>query len=392
MTRDVFIVSAVRTPIGKLNGSLSSMKAHQLGAVVIKEVVSRAKVHVDDVDEVIFGQVLAAGHGMNPARQASLAAGIPEKTPAWGLNMVCGSGLKAIAVGAQAIKDSDADIIVAGGQESMSLAPHTVHMREGVKFGNVPLKDSLIDDGLTDAMLHCHMGITAENVASKWEISREEQDSFAFESQRRCGIAQTNGYFREEIVHVDIADRRDTIRVDTDEQPRADTTVSGLAKLKPAFKTDGTVTAGNACMLGDGAAALLLASGEQVRKLHLKPMAKIVAFAQTGVSPSVMGTGPIPAIKLALEKSSWTKESVDLFELNEAFAGVSVAVIRDLGLDMQKVNIQGGAIALGHPLGASGARIVTTLLHSLQRTGGKRGVAALCVGGGMGVALCVETV
>ncbi|XP_046550373.1 acetyl-CoA acetyltransferase, cytosolic-like isoform X1 [Haliotis rubra] len=389
---DVVIVSAVRTPIGSLNGVLSTVPAHELGSVCIKEALSRGQVKPDHVSEVILGQVLTAGQGQNPARQASMKAGIPASVPACVVNMLCGSGLRSVVLASQAIKTGDATVVVAGGQESMSKSPHCIHMRNGTKFGDASVTDTLMKDGLIDAFNNYHMGITAENVAKQWEISRQAQDNFALESQLKYEAAQKAGYFDAETVTVPVKTRKGVEEVKTDEYPRAGCTLEGFTKLRPCFVKDetGTVTAGNASGINDGAAALVLMSDAEAKARHAPVLAKIVSWAQAGVDPAVMGTGPIPATRKALEKAGWSIEDVDLMELNEAFAAQSAAVIKDLGCDPSKVNVSGGAIALGHPIGASGARILVTLLHNLKRTGGRQGVAALCVGGGMGIALCVE--
>ncbi|XP_071957201.1 acetyl-CoA acetyltransferase, cytosolic-like [Antedon mediterranea] len=388
----VVIVSAVRTPIGNLNGALSSLLGHKIGSIAIKEALKRAEVKEHEVSEVIIGQVLTGGQGQNPARQASKGAGLPDEVPACGVSMVCGSGLRAVVLGVQAILCNDAEVVVAGGQESMSQAMHTVHMRNGTKFGDASLKDSLLSDGLIDAFHSYHMGITAENVASKWGISRQEQDEFALNSQLKAETAQQNGYFNNEMTTVTISSRKGDVIVDKDEFPRPGCTLEGFSKLKPAFVKDGTgtVTAGNASGINDGASAVILMSERNAKRRGQRALARVVSWAQAGVDPSIMGTGPIPAIKKAISKANWDLSSVDLFELNEAFAAQSIAVIRDLALDPAKVNICGGAIALGHPIGTSGARILVTLVHQLKRTNKKRGVAALCIGGGMGIAMCVE--
>ncbi|CAI6343300.1 unnamed protein product [Macrosiphum euphorbiae] len=392
MANEVYIVSAVRTPIGSFGGSLSSLKAHQLGCIVISEVLKRANVNSNEVSEVILGQTLTAGQGQNPARQASINAGIPITVPAHGINMLCGSGLKAVVHGYQSIKCGDSSIVVAGGQESMSNSPHVVHLRSSIKMGNRELTDTMICDGLTDAFDNIHMGITAENVAEQYNISRELQDNYAFESQKRTAEAQKHGYFKDEITPVEVKIERNTIVFDTDEYPKNDTTLNSLSALRPVFKPNGgVVTVGNASGINDGAAAVLLMNGEECKKRGCTPMAKIVAHAECGVDPKIMGTGPIPAVLKTIEKAGWTMDSVDIFELNEAFAAISIAVESDLGLNSDKVNIHGGAIALGHPIGASGARVLVTLVHILLRTGKKRGIASLCVGGGMGIAVAVET-
>ncbi|XP_060063637.1 acetyl-CoA acetyltransferase, cytosolic-like [Ylistrum balloti] len=389
---DVVIVSAVRTPIGSFNGCLSTLAAHELGSVCIKEALQRVNLKGDDVSEVILGQALSAGQGQNPARQASVKADIPVSVPACGVNMLCGSGLRATVMGVQAIKSGDAQVVVAGGQESMSKAPHCVHMRSGTKFGDVSMTDTMLSDGLVDAFNKYHMGITAENVAKQWAVTREDQDEFALNSQHKCEAAQKAGHFNNEIVPVTVKSRAGLTVVDKDEFPRAGCTLEGLKKLRAAFITDGTgtVTPGNASGLNDGAACVVLMDGVVAEKRGLTPMARVVSWGQAGVDPTVMGTGPIPATRKALEKAGWSIDDVDLFELNEAFAAQSAAVVKELGCDPGKVNINGGAIALGHPIGASGSRVLVTLLHTLHRTGGKKGVAALCVGGGMGIAMCVE--
>jgi acetyl-CoA C-acetyltransferase len=388
--KDIVIISAARTPIGKLGGALSSLAAHQLGAVAIREALRRASIKPEDVSEVILGQVLTAGAGMNPARQAAVAAGVPFSAPALTLNQVCGSGMRAIVTGAQALQLGDADIVVAGGQESMSNAPHCVGMRAGVKLGDATLVDTLIRDGLWDAFNGYHMGQTAENVAERWKIGRPEQDEFAAESQRKAAAAQKAGRFDEEIVPVRIAGRKEEIVVSSDEAVRGETTTAALAKLRPAFAKEGTVTAGNASGINDGAAALVLMRGADAASRGIEPLGRIVSWATTGVDPAVMGIGPVTAVRRALEKAGWKLDTVDLIEANEAFAAQSCAVGRELNWDAARVNVNGGAIALGHPIGASGARIVVTLLHELRRRGAKRGLATLCIGGGMGIALCVE--
>ncbi|XP_046399537.1 acetyl-CoA acetyltransferase [Ischnura elegans] len=392
----VVILSAVRTPIGSFCGALSSLRAHDLGAVVIKEAVARARVQPSDVSEVIMGQALTAGQGQNPARQASMKAGLPKEVTATGLNMLCGSGLKAISLGAALIADGQAKIVVCGGQESMSQAPHCHRLRLGGPkvLGDTKFIDTMLNDGLTDVFHDAHMGMTAEEVASKWGITREEQDALALESQKRVAATTGSGGkgFSAEIVPVEVPGpkRGQTTIVDKDEYPRPDTTMEDLVKLKPVFKKDGTVTAGNASGINDGAAAVVLTTEEYALSKNLPVMATIVSYAQSGVEPMVMGMGPVPAVKKALEKANWSVDDVDLFELNEAFASQSIACVRDLGIDSSKVNVRGGAIALGHPIGASGARVLVTLIHALQQEKKKRGVASLCVGGGMGVAMCIE--
>ncbi|XP_042319197.1 acetyl-CoA acetyltransferase, cytosolic [Sceloporus undulatus] len=388
----VVLVAAARTPVGSFNGALSALHAHELASVAIKESLQRANINPEEVSEVIFGHVLAAGAGQNPARQASVAAGIPHKVPAWSCQMICGSGLKAVCLGAQSIMTGDSSIVVAGGMESMSKAPHIIHMRTGVKMGETSLQDSIILDGLTDAFYHYHMGITAENVAKQWHVSREEQDQVAVKSQNMAENAQKAGYFDKEIVPVVVPSRKGPVEVKADEYPRHGSNLEAMGKLRPYFITDGTgtVTAGNASGINDGAAAVILMKKAEAVKRGLSPLAKIVSWAQVGVDPSIMGIAPAPAIKKAVEKAGWTVDEVDLYEINEAFASLSVAITKELKLNPEKINIQGGAVALGHPLGASGCRILVTLLHALERTGGKRGVAALCIGGGMGIAMCVE--
>ncbi|KAK3096901.1 hypothetical protein FSP39_004591 [Pinctada imbricata] len=374
------------------NGGLSTLPAHDLGSVCIRKALQRSHLNADDVSEVILGQVYTAGQGQNPARQASINAGIPVSVPACGVNMLCGSGLRAIVMGTQAIKEGSAKVVVAGGQENMSKAPHCIHMRNGTKFGDTKMVDSMMSDGLIDAFNNHHMGITAENVAKQWGISRSDQDEFALKSQQKCELAQNQGCFDTEIVPVTIKTRAGPQIVNKDEYPRSGCNLAGLQKLQPAFIKDGsgTVTAGNASGLNDGAAAVVLMSKQEATSRGLSPICRIVSWAQAGVEPSIMGTGPIPATKSALDKAGWSIADVDLFEFNEAFAAQSLAVVRELGVDPAKVNIHGGAIALGHPIGASGARILVTLIHALEKTGGKKGVAALCVGGGMGIAMCIE--
>lgn len=387
---DVVIISAVRTAIGNLNGCLSSIPAHELGGACIKHVLQCVGFAPEKVSEVIMGQVLTAGEGQNTARQASVCGGIKYDVPATGVNMLCGSGLRAVVMGYQAIKVGDSTAVVAGGQESMSRARHCVNMREKTTFGDKSLIDTMIRDGLTDAFNDYHMGITAENVAKLWGISRLEQDEFALRSQQKYAAAKSTGYFVKEIVPVSVKNRSGEAWLQDDEFPRPSTTLEGLQKLRPAFQTDGTVTAGNSSGINDGAAAVLIMSRKEAECMKLAPLATIVSWAQSGVDPAVMGTGPINAVKIAVEKAGWTMDSVDLFELNEAFAAQSIVVIRELGVNISKVNVNGGALAMGHPIGASGARVLVTLLYALQRVNGKRGVAALCVGGGMGIAMCVQ--
>ncbi|XP_058822592.1 acetyl-CoA acetyltransferase, cytosolic-like [Topomyia yanbarensis] len=389
---EVYIVSAARTPIGNFQGTVSSLTAAELGAVVVKEVLNRASVPPADVDEVILGQALTAAQGQNPARQAAIKAGLPKEVPAYLVNMLCGSGLKTVSLGYQAIRSGDSSVVVAGGQESMSKAPHAMHLRSGTKMGEAKMIDTMLHDGLTDAFHDIHMGITAENVAKESNITREQQDALALESQKRAEEAQNKGYFTEEIVAVQVPTRNGTISFEKDEFPKPGTTLEKLAKLKPCFIKDGTVTAGNASGLNDSAAAVLLMSAEEVQKRDTKPMARIVAVAQTGICPKTMGIAPVSAVSKVLQNAGWKVEDVDLFELNEAFAAQSVAVVNGLGVSPDKVNINGGAIALGHPVGASGCRVLVTLLYALKRTNGKKGVASLCIGGGMGVAMAVEMV
>jgi len=387
---DIVIAGAVRTPIGAFGGKLSTVPAHDLGARVIAEVISRAKVAAGEVSEVVMGQVLTAGQGQNPARQASIKAGLPEGVPAYGVNQVCGSGVKSVALGYQAIRSGDAAIVVAGGQENMSLSPHCANLRVGQKMGDLAMVDTMIRDGLWDAFNGYHMGTTAENVATKWQISRADQDAFAAGSQQKAEAAQKANRFKEEILAIGIATRKGEEMVETDEYPRHGTTVETLGKLRPAFSKDGTVTAGNASGLNDGAAAVVLMSDAEAAKRGVKPLAVIRAWAQAGVDPALMGSGPIPATKLALQKAGWTLADLDLIEANEAFAAQACAVGKDLGFDPAKLNVNGGAIALGHPIGASGTRILVTLLHEMQKRDVHKGLATLCIGGGMGIAICVE--
>lgn len=387
---DVVIVSAARTPVGSFLGALSSLPASKLGEVAIKAALERAGVAAADVDEVILGQVLQAGAGQGPARQASIGAGLPNETPAWSLNQLCGSGLRAVALAYQQIAQGDAKIVVAGGQESMSQSPHTAQLRNGQKMGELGLKDSMLQDGLIDAFHGYHMGQTAENIANKWSIDRAAQDAFAVASQNKAEAAQKAGKFVDEIAPVTISTRKGDVVVAQDEYIRHDATIEAMEKLKPAFVKDGSVTAANASGINDGAAALVLMSADEAKARGLEPLARIASWATAGVDPAFMGTGPIPASKKALEKAGWTVADLDLIESNEAFAAQSLCVVKELGLDTAKVNVNGGAIAIGHPVGASGARVLTTLLHEMKRSGAKKGLATLCIGGGMGVALCVE--
>jgi acetyl-CoA C-acetyltransferase len=386
----IVIASAARTPVGAFNGTLASQPAHELGKVAIKAALERARVEPGDVSEVIMGQILSAGQGQNPARQASINAGIPVDAPAWGMNQLCGSGLRAVALGAQQIKDGSAKIVVAGGQESMSQAPHCSHMRDGTKMGDVKFIDTMIKDGLWDAFNGYHMGNTAENVARQWQITREEQDRFAVASQNKAEAAKKAGKFKDEIVPVVIKTRKGETVFAEDEYIKDGVTMDGIAKLKPAFDKEGTVTAANASGINDGAAAVVLMTLEEAKKRDITPLARIVSWAHAGVDPSIMGTGPIPASKKALEKAGWTVKDLDLIEANEAFAAQACAVNKGLGWDTEKVNVNGGAIAIGHPIGASGARVLTTLLYEMKRRDAKKGLATLCIGGGMGVAMCVE--
>ena len=389
---DVVIVSAARTPVGSFNGALSGLSAHALGSAAIAGALDRAGVAAADVNEVILGQVLQAGAGQGPARQAAIHAGVPAEAPAWSLNQLCGSGLRAVALGAQQIADGAARVVVAGGQESMSQAPHAQHLRGGQKMGDLAFVDTMIKDGLWDAFHGYHMGQTAENIAARWQITREDQDRFAVTSQNRAEAAQKAGRFAAEIVPVIVKGRKGDTVVDQDEYIRHGATLDSVSGLRPAFTKDGSVTAANASGLNDGAAALVLMSAAEARARGLTPLARIASWAQAGVEPEIMGTGPIPATRRALERAGWSVADLDRVESNEAFAAQALCVVRELGLDPDKVNVNGGAIAIGHPIGASGARILTTLLHEMQRSGSARGLATLCVGGGMGVALCVEQV
>jgi acetyl-CoA C-acetyltransferase len=387
---DVVIVAAARTPIGAFGGALSSLPAHELGKVAIVEALKRAKVDAKEVNEVILGHVLTAGAGQNTARQAAIAAGVPVESTAYVINQVCGSGLRTVALGYQAIRNGDSEIVVAGGQESMSLAPHCMHLRSGTKMGDTQMVDTMIKDGLWDAFNGYHMGITAENVAQKWQITREAQDQLALGSQNKAEAAQKAGKFKDEIVAVTVSGRKGDVIVADDEYPKHGTQIETLAKLRPAFKKDGTVTAGNASGINDGGAALVLMSAANAAKRGLTPLARIASWATAGVDPAVMGSGPIPASRAALAKAGWKAEDLDLIEANEAFAAQACAVNKDLGFDPAKVNVNGGAIALGHPIGASGARVLVTLLHEMQKRNAKKGLATLCIGGGMGIALTVE--
>lgn len=387
---DIVIAGAARTPIGSFLGSLASVPAHQLGATAITEALARAGVEADDVSELIFGQVLTAGAGQNTARQAAMEAGIPASSTAVTINQVCGSGLRSVAMAYQAIKAGDSKIVVAGGQENMSLSPHCAPLRAGHKMGNADFVDTMIKDGLWDAFHGYHMGTTAENVAKAWNISREDQDAFAANSQQKAEAAQAAGKFADEIVPVTIKNRRGDVIVDTDEYLKPGTTVEALQKLRPAFQKEGTVTAGNASGLNDGAAALVLMSATEASNRSVTPLGTVKSWATVGVAPEIMGSGPIPASRAALDKAGWNVDDLDLIEANEAFAAQACAVNNDLGWDTSKVNVNGGAIALGHPIGASGARVLITLLHEMQKRDARKGLATLCIGGGMGIALCVE--
>jgi acetyl-CoA C-acetyltransferase len=389
MSDDVVIVSAVRTPVGTFNGAFASTPAHDLGAIAIKAALDRGRVEPARVSEVIMGQILTAGQGQNPARQASIAAGIPVESPAWGVNQLCGSGLRAVALGYQALMNGDSEVVVAGGQESMSMAPHAQHLRSGVKMGGLELVDTMIKDGLWDAFNGYHMGNTAENVARQYQITRAQQDEFAVSSQNKAEAAQKSGKFKEEIVPVTIKTRKGDVVVDTDEYPRHGATLDAMGKLRPAFEKDGTVTAGNASGINDGAAAIVLMTAKQAAKEGKKPLARIVSWAHAGVDPKIMGTGPIPSSRAALKKAGWNIADLDLIEANEAFAAQACAVNKDLGWDPAKVNVNGGAIAIGHPIGASGARVLVTLLYEMQKRDAKKGLATLCIGGGMGIAMCI---
>jgi len=390
---DIVIASAARTPVGSFGGMLASLPAHDLGTVSIKAALQRANVQPGDISEVILGQVLTAAQGQGPARRAAINAGVPVDAPAWGINQICGSGLRAVALGVQQIQTGAATVVVAGGQESMSQSAHAIHMREGTKMGDGKLIDTMVRDGLWDSFNNYHMGTTAENVARQWQISREEQDKFAVASQNKAEAARKAGKFRDEIAPVTIKGRKGDTVVDTDEYIKEGVTLDSVAKLRPAFDPkEGTVTAANASGLNDGAAVVVLMSAAEAKKRGLKPLARIASWAQAGVDPSIMGTGPIPASKKALERAGWTIKDLDLIETNEAFAAQAISVNKGLGWDTDKVNVNGGAIAIGHPIGASGARVLTTLLYEMQRRDAKKGLATLCIGGGMGIAVCVENI
>jgi acetyl-CoA C-acetyltransferase len=387
---DIVIVSAARTPVGSFNGALSTIHAQNLGAIALQAAMSRAGIAPDDIDELIYGQVLAAGEGQNPTRQAARFAGVPDSSTAFGINQVCGSGLRAVALAAQQIRTGESAIVAAGGMESMSLSTHAAHLRNGTKMGGLEFVDTMLKDGLWDAFHGYHMGNTAENVATKYQITREEQDAFALASQQKASAAQKSGRFKDEIEPVTVKTRKGDIQVADDEYIRHDSTLEGMARLRPAFTKDGTVTAGNASGINDGAAALILMTASEASKRGLKPLARIAAFATAGVDPAVMGTGPIPSSRKVLKRAGWKPEDLDLIEANEAFAAQAVAVNKDIGWDTGKVNVNGGAIAIGHPIGASGARILVTLLHEMQKRDAKKGLATLCIGGGMGVAMALE--
>jgi acetyl-CoA C-acetyltransferase len=387
---NIVIASAARTPVGSFSGAFAGVPAHELGATAIRAALERAGVEPGEVSQTVLGQVLTAGQGMNPARQAHIGAGLPVESVAWAVNQVCGSGLRAVALGAQQIQTGDAEVVVAGGQENMTLAPHVAHLRSGHKMGDVKFIDSMIRDGLWDIFNGYHMGNTAENVAEKWQISREQQDRFAYESQRKAAAAQEADRFQDEIVPVTVKQRKGETVVDKDEYIKHDASLEKMAGLRPAFSKDGSVTAGNASGINDGAAATVLMSAEEAERRGVEPMARIVSFATAGVDPAIMGTGPIPASRAALEKAGWKADEVDLIEANEAFAAQACAVNKDMGWDPEKVNVNGGAIAIGHPIGASGARILNTLLFEMKRREASKGLATLCIGGGMGVAMCVE--
>jgi acetyl-CoA C-acetyltransferase len=390
MKDDIVIVGAARTPVGAFNGAFANLPAHELGKVAITAALQRAGVEAPRVSEVILGQILTAGEGQNPARQASIAAGIPVEVPAWGVNQLCGSGLRSVALGFQSILNGDSDIVVAGGQESMSMAPHCAHLRNGVKMGNFEMIDTMIKDGLWDAFNGYHMGNTAENVARQWQITRQQQDEFAVASQNKAEAAQKAGRFKDEIVPVTVKTRKGDIVVDSDEYPKHGTTLDAVVKLRPAFAKDGTVTAANASGINDGAAAAVLMKASEAAKENRKVLARIVSWAQAGVDPAIMGSGPIPASRAALKKAGWKIDDLDLVEANEAFAAQACAVNKDLGWNIGKVNVNGGAIAIGHPIGASGARVLVTLLYEMEKRNAKKGLATLCIGGGMGIAMCVE--
>jgi acetyl-CoA C-acetyltransferase len=390
MASDIVVVGAARTAVGSFNGAFANTPAHELGAAAVKASLERAKVDPAEVDEVILGQILAAGQGQNPARQAAMKAGVPQEKTAWNLNQLCGSGLRAVALGMQQIANGDASVIVAGGQESMSMSQHCAHVRAGTKMGDMRMMDSMLRDGLLDAFHGYHMGVTAENVAARWQISRDEQDRFALASQNKAEAAQKAGKFRDEIIPFTVQTRKGDVVVDQDEYIRHGATLESMQKLKPAFNKEGSVTAANASGINDGAAAVVLMTAAEASKRGLTPLARIASWATAGVDPAVMGSGPIPASRKALEKAGWKVKDLDLVEANEAFAAQAIAVNKDMGWDPSIVNVNGGAIAIGHPIGASGARVFNTLLFEMQRRDAKKGLATLCIGGGMGIALCVE--
>jgi acetyl-CoA C-acetyltransferase len=390
MATDIVIASAARTPVGSFNGAFGAVPAHDLGKVAIKGALERAKVKPDEVDEVIMGQILSAGQGQNPARQAAVNSGIPVEKTALGINQLCGSGLRAVALGAQQIQSGESDIVVAGGQESMTQSPHAAYLRSGTKMGELGLQDTMLRDGLWDAFHGYHMGTTAENVARAYQITRQQQDEFAVGSQTKASAAQKAGRFKDEIAPVTVKGRKGEVVVSDDEYIRHDSSIDAMAKLRPAFSKEGTVTAGNASGINDAAAAVVLMSAKEAERRGLTPLARIVSFATAGVDPAVMGTGPIPSSRKALERAGWTASDLDLIEANEAFAAQALAVNKEMGWDTAKVNVNGGAIAIGHPIGASGARVLVTLLHEMARRDAKKGLATLCIGGGMGVAMCVE--
>ena len=387
---DIVIASAARTPVGSFNGAFGSVPAHDLGTVAIKGALERAGVDAAEVSEVIMGQILTAGQGQNPARQASINAGVPQESPAWGVNMLCGSGLRTVALGWQAIRNGDSKIVVAGGQESMSMAPHAQHLRSGARMGDMKFIDTMIRDGLWDAFNGYHMGNTAENIAQQWQITREQQDEFALASQNKAEAAQKAGRFSDEIVPVTIKGRKGETVISDDEYIRHGATMEMMTKLRPAFAKDGSVTAGNASGINDGAGAVVLMTADEAAKRGITPLARIVSWAQAGVDPAIMGIGPVPATRSALEKAGWTVDDLDLIEANEAFAAQACAVGKELGIDPEKLNVNGGAIAIGHPIGASGTRVLNTLLFEMQKRDARKGIATLCVGGGMGIAMCVE--
>jgi acetyl-CoA C-acetyltransferase len=388
--KSVSIVAAVRTAVGSLGKSLKNVPAEILGSKVISEAIKSSRVNSDEIDEVIFGQVLTGGSGQNPARQAAIKSGIPQETPAYIVNQVCGSGIRSVASGFQSLKSDQSKIVIAGGQENMSLAPHAIHLRGGKKLGNTELIDTMIKDGLWDAFHDYHMGITAENVAEKFQITRQEQDSFALKSQEKALKAQKENKFNDEIVNFKIKSKNADINFNKDEHPREESNLVSLTRLKPVFKKNGTVTAGNSSGINDGAAAVVLMTSEEVKKRNIEELVSIKSWASCGVDPSLMGTGPIPSSKKALELAGWSINDVDLFEINEAFAAQSIAVIKTLSIPEEKVNVNGGAIALGHPIGASGTRILVTLIHEMIKRDVKKGLATLCIGGGMGISMCIE--